>query len=262
MSYLLINGTNYYFEQKGQGPALVLIAGYSCDLHFWDRIIENLTSKFKVVIFDNRGIGQTKDNGLPFRLEELADDIAEMIKVLKLQSPILVGHSMGGIIAQIIAQKFTPLIAGLVSLNCANKVNLRTLLALKGFIKLLQENAHVTTVIEASLPWFYSSAFLQDPENIHAIIQGILNNAYPQSLLDLNRQFNAVQTFDSSPFTSFINVPAKIVASRSDIICTPDETRELISRFPNANFDLIEGGHSSPVENPNAVSKAILDFIA
>ena len=58
---------------------------------------------FHFLIFDNRGVGQTKDAGFSFNLETMAEDTLALIQKLGLKRPHILGQSMGGAIAQILA---------------------------------------------------------------------------------------------------------------------------------------------------------------
>lgn len=62
-------------------------------------MLNKLKSYFEVLVFDNRGIGQTKDAGDFFTLETMADDTMKLIKKLGLERPHILGQSMGGAIA-------------------------------------------------------------------------------------------------------------------------------------------------------------------
>ena len=143
MGFIQIGNTHYYYEQAGSGPPLMLIAGYSCDHTFWDDLTKDLTKHFQLIVFDNRGVGQTRDNGSTLTLESMADDTILLIQALGLSRLSILGQSMGGLISQIILDKAPNLIQNLILLNSAKSVNFRSLLALETFIKLLNENAPI-----------------------------------------------------------------------------------------------------------------------
>lgn len=262
MPHININTCNYYYETYGQGKCLVLIAGYSCDQQFWQPILNDLARHFQVVVFDNRAIGQTQDDGKIFSLEQMAEDTVQLINHLALSKPTIIGHSMGGMIAQTIAKKYPEQIEKLIVLNSASAVNTRSLLALEGFLRLLQEDAPVGTIIEASLPWFYSSTFLKNKENILAVKEAVLSNPHPQSLPDLSRQFQVLKSFDPASVNKNITVPTLVVSSSDDIICMPHEGKKLAESIPHAQFVTLQGGHCCPAEHPKAVYECIMHFCA
>ena len=80
MSMIKLNNSDFYYEIHGQDnleTPLVLIEGFGCDHSIWATVVANLKNKFKILIFDNRGSGQTQDNNKPLTLIDLADDVSK-----------------------------------------------------------------------------------------------------------------------------------------------------------------------------------------
>jgi pimeloyl-ACP methyl ester carboxylesterase len=256
-----LNEIDIYYELHGHGEPLVLIAGYSCDHTFWAAMLDTLIRHFQVLIFDNRGIGKTKDSGHAFTLENMAEDTFALINHLGLKRPHIVGQSMGGAISQIFARKFSHQINKLVILNSMPKVNLAALTVLEAMINLCKENIPFERIIDVSLPWFYSSHFFAIPKNIDTLKKIILNNPYPQSIADLERQYHAVKKFDSSDWLHEIKASTHVIVSENDIVTLPSEGKILQQKIPGATLTTITGGHSSPVENPRQVNQEILNFL-
>lgn len=260
MSTIHLNNVDYYYEQHGKGPPLLLIAGYSSDHTFWDNIANELIKQFTVVRFDNRGIGQTRDDQKSFTIEMMANDTIQLINALDLKNVCIVGHSMGGIIAQIIAKKAPNQLSHLILLNSAKAINCRSLMALEMFLLLLEEQAPIETVIQASFPWFFSPAFLKNKKNIKMMKEKIMNNPYPQRLFDLRRQFNALRKYTGLEEQN-TKIPTLILTSYEDILCPPSESEALKAAMPLSTFLTIPSGHSSPIEQPLAVLEVIEKFL-
>ncbi|HAU1322229.1 TPA: alpha/beta hydrolase [Legionella pneumophila] len=261
MATLEINGVDIYYELHGQGKPLVLIAGYCCDHTFWSAMLHELTEKFQVLIFDNRGIGQTRDNGEPFTLEAQADDIMVFLEQLGFRNPFILGQSMGGAIAQLIAKKHGEKIAKLIILNSVAKFNTRANQAMESLLNLRKENISFDLLIEAGIPWFFSSEYLAEPKNISIFKESLKNNPYPQSLQDQERQFRTIPSFDSRGWLHEIKVPTLVIAAEEDILTLPAESQQLAEGIPDAQLITILGGHSSPLEQPSIVNEAILKFL-
>lgn len=262
MPHIQLKDATYYYERHGQGDPLVLIAGYSCDHVFWDAVVQELVAHYDIVSFDNRGIGQTKDSGSSLSLELMANETIELIQALNIKSPIIVGHSMGGIIAQIIAKQSPNLAKKIVILNSAPSISPRSIMTLEMFIKLINDKAPINTIIEASMPWFFSSQFLENKKNIKLYIDHVMSNPFPQTFDDLARQFQALKEFNPAKWSKSITVPVFVISSNDDIICTPIESKEILKTAPQAKFVTINGGHSTPVEVPKEVAQAILSLLA
>ena len=261
MALSKINDAEIYYELHGQGEPLILVAGYSCDHLFWDLMIEGLKPFFQVLVFDNRAVGQSKDSGRPLTLQEMADDTMVLVAQLGLKKPNILGQSMGGAIAQLIAKNHAEKINKVVILNSMAHLNARALFAIDSLITLRKDGISLDHLIDASLPWFFSSDFLEQPENVLAVKKGLSSNPFMQSLSDQQRQFKALQAFNSSDWLDQIKVPTLIIAAEEDIISTLSDSLQLVNGIKNAQLKRIAGGHSSPVEKPQEVNQLVIDFI-
>lgn len=92
------------YRVVGSGPPLVMIMGYAGTMELWDpRFVDDLARHFRVVIFDNAGIGQTQALPVPLTIDAMADQTSALIDALRLGRPNVLGWSMGGMIAQALA---------------------------------------------------------------------------------------------------------------------------------------------------------------
>jgi pimeloyl-ACP methyl ester carboxylesterase len=88
----------------GSGPPLVMIVGYDNTMEDWDpRLVDALATHYRVVIFDNAGIGDTRQLPGPLTIDAMARQTAALIDTLRLSRPDVLGWSMGGMIAQALA---------------------------------------------------------------------------------------------------------------------------------------------------------------
>lgn len=114
MPTLESNGITIYYEIEGKGEPLVLIAGLGYGLWQWHKVVPGLARHFTVVTFDNRGVGQTDKPAGPYSARMLADDTAGLIRALNIAPAIVMGHSMGGFVAQELALSYPELVSKLV----------------------------------------------------------------------------------------------------------------------------------------------------
>jgi pimeloyl-ACP methyl ester carboxylesterase len=92
------------YRVTGSGPSLVLITGYSGTMEGWDRIfVDDLAQRFRVVIFDNGGVGGTQAAAAPLTIDAMANQTSALISALGLRRPDILGWSMGSMIAQALA---------------------------------------------------------------------------------------------------------------------------------------------------------------
>ena len=103
-----------YYETYGSGDPLVLIAGLGTDLTVYKQIISLLSQGFKVLAFDNRGAGRTDKPDMPYSIEMLADDTAQLMSAVGIRKHHVLGHSMGGRIAMALALQHPGKVNGLI----------------------------------------------------------------------------------------------------------------------------------------------------
>ncbi|KTC74503.1 lipolytic enzyme [Legionella birminghamensis] len=254
------NGIRTYYEIHGQGQPLVLIAGYTGDHNFWNLMLPQLAAQFQVVIFDNRGIGQTTDNGQPFTLETMAADVIALIEALGLLKPHILGQSMGAAIAQIVARHYLDSMGKLILLNAVSRFNPRTIKTLESLLRCRKEAVSFDLFVELAMPWFFSSAYLANEQNILAFKDVLRNIPNPQPIDDQQRQLRALSTFDSTSWLGELALPSLVIAAEEDIITLPEESETLAKTLPNAMLMRVLGGHSSPVEQAQTVNELILKF--
>lgn len=106
------------FEGQAAGPSVVLTHGWMMAGKVWDPMVERLQARgVRVVVPDLRGCGESSRPSDGYSLERFADDVLAVIEAQGGERPLLVGHSMGGQIAQLAAARLGERIAGLALVN-------------------------------------------------------------------------------------------------------------------------------------------------
>jgi pimeloyl-ACP methyl ester carboxylesterase len=103
-----------YYESHGTGTPLLLIAGLNSDHMLFRSVTARLAERYRVIVFDNRGIGRSTGAGSPFSMETLADDAAGLLQALGIACSHVLGVSLGGRIAAALTLRHPHLVRGLV----------------------------------------------------------------------------------------------------------------------------------------------------
>lgn len=107
MSKAKINDINIYYDVHGDGFPLVMVMGFLGNAGCWDpRMLPDLSARFKVIVFDNRGAGRTDVSDKEFSIKLLAEDTVGLMDVLNVPKAHVLGTSMGGMIAQELALNY------------------------------------------------------------------------------------------------------------------------------------------------------------
>lgn len=262
MPHANLNGIKLYYEEHGRGDPLVLIAGLSCDVLHWAEILTPLADDYRVVIFDNRGVGQTDSPDTPFTIELMAHDTLALMDHLSIASTHILGHSMGGCIAQEIAHHHPQRVNKLVLSNTLIKMNNVSAMAQSSLLHLWQDGVSLQRQIEAALPWLFSNDFLESEGIVKTIVDAIASNPHPQTLVGKKRQLEALLAFDSSGWHSQINVPTFVVYGDEDILC-PHDSEELARTISSASaICMPRMAHIPMIEKPSEFCRLVKDFLA
>lgn len=259
-----INDINMYYELHGKSNnnPIILIAGFTCDHTFWAGILNQLSEKHEVLIFDNRGIGQTDSPNHPYSIDMMADDVIALSNKLGLKRPIIIGQSMGSAIAQNIGKRYENQINKIVLINTFDHLTKAPEIAFELTGELQRLNLPITYRVQSIVPWVFSSEFLSQSNQLTNLIKIAQNNPYPQSLIGYERQLSALKTFDSRSWLHEIKSSTLIIAGEEDIIAPLVGSRDVQNGIGNnAQIVIIPGGHASPIEQPILVARAILNFI-
>ena len=98
-----VNDINMYYEIHGTGEPLVLIVGLNSDHTLYRSFLPKLVPHNQVILFDNRGVGQSSKPDIPYSIEMMADDTAGLLDALGMAGAHILGTSMGGRIAVTLA---------------------------------------------------------------------------------------------------------------------------------------------------------------
>lgn len=105
MERVTVNGTTIAYTLHGEGEPLLLIHGAQCSSVEWKPQIEALAAHFRLIVPDVRGHGASAQTADPYSMELFADDLAALLDALGVESAHVLGHSMGGAVAQSLAAR-------------------------------------------------------------------------------------------------------------------------------------------------------------
>jgi 3-oxoadipate enol-lactonase len=259
MPKITANGINLYYEIHGQGEAVVFVAGFSADHGAWQNIIADFTKSHQVVVFDNRGIGQSDCPDYPYTIEMMADDAIGLVKALQLGPAHFIGHSGGGYIVQNIVYKYPELVKSAVIANAFNKMDVLGVLYAKTRLEMIQAKVPNKFIVKFITMLCWSKKYLSQPGKFDKLVEG---SFYPITLQGYKHQLNAMLNFDSSSWLDAIKKPCLIIGADEDLLASAEQVQQMASAIPNAEYFCFENvGHVPMVEQPEVFNKLVLKFI-
>jgi len=262
MAIAKINDIKCYYEVHGEGRPLLLIGGLASDSQTWQLTISPLKKRFKVIIFDNRGVGRTKDPGGAFDVADMAKDAVALLDHLKIENADILGHSMGGFIAQDIAITHPERVNMLILANTAAAVSDKVKILLSDLLEIYRSDAQYEDFLKEFMKWLFTPAFLRDKRKTDQFIKYVLAYPYRQSPEDFKRQFEACIKFHSVDRIKKIQSETLLIAGGKDRIVSRSETNLLESLIPNAKTKhLTKAAHSIQTEFPKQFVKDVIEFL-
>ncbi|MTI46471.1 alpha/beta fold hydrolase [Sporosalibacterium faouarense] len=262
MGHVKANGINIYYEIYGDGIPLVLIGGLGYSSWIWYKQVHELSKDFRVIVYDNRGIGKTDMPDTEYTIEIFADDLAELLIALDIKHSHILGFSMGGYIAQYFAIKYPDMIDKLILCstsyggpNCIPipKQSLRTIFA-GGEPLIAQTEARA--MIEMSI----SRSTQNNKNTVEELLEKKTMTSQPKYAYQ--RQLMAAAGFNVEDELQKIKSETLILSGREDKII-PSENSQLLSRnIPGSKVYTVEdAGHLFFIEKAVFTNKLIVEFL-
>ena len=262
MPTVKINNIDCYYEVHGKGKPLVLIAGLGSDSQSWQPALLEFAKHFKVIVFDNRGIGRTKYPQDNFDIRTMAQDTVSLIDELEVERCDILGHSLGGYIAQEVAinhpQKVNRLIlASTSAFTCERNKFLFT-----NLLRLLEEGIEYELFLREFFFWIFTPRFFNNNTNVDSAIKYLLDYPYPITLEGFRKQAEVINEFRSLDRLDRVKAETLVIAGEKDILITPEEAKMLSEKIANVKLVFLENAaHSIHMEETENFVKCIVDFL-
>lgn len=229
---------------EGQGEPVLLIAGYSCDLSVWDVVSPLIVAKgFRVIRFNNLGVGRSaRFSSSDITIRSMAQQAAELLSALRPPAAHIVGHSMGGQIAQELALTAPERVGSLTLLSTWASPS-RRLIALLTDMSALADKISPEAWQRSFLPWVLTDAAYTTPGLIDQIVQANVANPDRLSAALLQAQAAAIGASDTSSRLSALKRPTLVAVGEQDVLTPPGYSQAVTRAIDGSKFALLPGGH-------------------
>lgn len=268
MQQINIGDIQLHLEQRGEGPAIVLVHGFPLDHTMWQGQIEGLSPSFRVIAPDLRGFGKSDPVSGTLSMQQLADDVAALLDALGVDEPVtFCGLSMGGYVGWQFFARHRDRLARLI--QCDTRAIADTeegrQTRLQGAEEVLEKGP--TALVETMMPRLFAESLLfadQTQNHRVSLVQAtreVMLSTPPETIAAAQR--GMAERPDVTRMLGSIDVPTLLLGGEHDAISPPAEMREIAAAIPQARFIEIPGaGHMSPLEKPDEVNAAIREFLA
>lgn len=259
-----VNDVELFFKIHGDGFPLLLIMGFGGGGDAWFFQTRAFKKYYKVIVFDNRGMGKTQRSPAPYTIKTMADDAAGLLKHLGIEKAHVLGMSLGGRVAQEIAITYPDMVEKLI-LVCATSKDEDS--ATPGMLEALDVKEGDTKVDFRSIDFrkaYSKIVSLAYNKTLYRTIFVPLAKLQSRRI-DIEAQLELMEAgvgHNTLDRLHTIKAQTLVMTGTEDRIVYPKASEEIASKIPNAKLVKLEGGsHALFFEMQGKFNKEVLDFL-
>lgn len=267
MPTLPSNGLTLAYEQSGSGPHILLIAGLGYGGWFWHKIVPGLAEHFTVTTFDNRGAGGSDKPAGPYTIDQLATDTAGLMETLGLTGATVLGHSLGGYIAQKLVYS-RPELVGRLILASTNLGGMKVIpITAQAMAVMTNRTGDPAEVIQRGIGVATAPGFAERYSQIvQELIDYRLTNPVPPANYTAQLMAGAgTASWSEAQIEAHAaanHIPTLILFGEHDMVVPPGNADLLQAKLPHAQVVILPNvGHIFPIEDAAATVSTIANWV-
>jgi pimeloyl-ACP methyl ester carboxylesterase len=264
MPTLKTSGATLLYSQAGTGPPVLLIQGVGVIGNGWKPQVDALRDRFTMISFDNRGIGGSTIGDGRLTIEDMAADALAIVDALGFARIHVVGHSMGGVIAQALALSAPTRISSLSFLctfvkgSDGSKITpgmLMTALRMRIGMRAMRRNAF----LELIMPARYLAEV--DKAAVAARLAPLFGHDLAEQPPIVMKQLQAMSKYDAGARLKELGtMPTLVVAAAEDRIANPASGKALAAAIPGARYvEIADAGHGLPIHRDSETNALLAE---
>jgi pimeloyl-ACP methyl ester carboxylesterase len=267
--HVFARGNRTYYEMYGEGPPppLVLVMGMGGSCRGWHALqVPELSRHRRILIFDNRGVGESEDPGGPFSTADLADDTAGLLDALGIEKADVLGAFMGGMIAQELALRHPERVDRLVLVGTWARADAKRRMLLEKWRDMVKAGLPPEVQVRERLLWTLADETLEQTDLIEAMVRFHLKDRKEHAAVSDDlfvRQCDACLAHDTLTRLAGLAQPTLVVCGQQDQLTPPALHRTLAAAIPDARLVTIpSAAHLVVAEAAQRFHHVVLQFLA
>ena len=275
---VLVGDIDIAYKMLGMGDTVLLISTAQGDMNAWDQsLLDTLSANHTVIVFNNRGVGNTSTGTKPFSIQQFANDTSGLMNALKIQNASVLGYSLGSFVAQQLAVTYPEKVNSLVLIasSCGGKesipANPRNL---EMVVDMINKVANGTLVPSEQVKDIISLGLGSGWLKLHSDILEITSlpdakYLFPSITPENNlKQLNAAQKWFAKDDgvceeLAKISVPTLILTGTDDVN-VPTKNSLIIAEkiFGSWLIQMKNAGHQITAQYPDEINKILQTFLS
>lgn len=247
-----------YAEQgAADGPTIILLHGFPDSWRAYKPLMAAIPARFRVIAVSQRGFGGSEHPEDGYNVKQLADDLATFMKVMRIERAVIVGHSMGALVASRFGADYPAKTDGLVLIGMFR--TLKDDPAVDAFWR--DELSPLQDPIDPALVRAFQESTVARP-----MLPGLMDMLVAESLKAPARvwktMFSSLMHEDFAQTVRAVQAPVFYYWGSEDIFAPEAQRKALVAATRTSSFKVEAGaGHSPHWEEPQGVARSITDFV-
>ena len=257
-----VDGIRVHYQLAGRvdGEPLLMLMGLGADSRGWIMQQRALGSRYRLVMVDNRGAGRSDKPPGAYDLLTMADDAIACLRAAGFDSAHVLGASMGGIVAQVIAAHHPERVRSLVLACTACRHHQWRRELLEEWIEMARTDG-MRRFARTNMEWLIGGRSLRRVAlGMHLFGPLAFNLSGPAFISQVQAILAMDETFASS--LSAVVAPTLVMVGSQDRLTPTGDSEEVASRIAGAELEVVRGGaHLFMVEHAVTFNRLVLDFL-
>ena len=257
-----VRGVRVHYDARGSGAPLLLLSGLGQSSLVWDPVVGLLQDRFTCITMDNRGTGRSSIPPGPYRIDDMADDVAGLLEHLELGPVSVVGWSLGGSVLQSLLIRHAERVTRAVLLSAFPSYTDVQHAWLDAGLALRRSGLDPVTIATYGMAWGYTPRMLSDHESLAQQAARIREDPWPTSLAGFEAQAEGLRIYESQAGLPEVQVPTLVLTGAEDVLTPLSQAVEMAALLPRGRLHVLpRGGHGMVLEYPDDTVRAVIRFL-